>query len=227
MLKKWANIPLKIGRDYIQNIVLFYLKEGMIMEFGKKIMSLRKKKGFSQEELADKIGVARQTISKWELEETSPDLKQAKELSKIFNVSLDELVDNDIKNILVEKTSNTEKLAGLILKLIKFLIVFIIIAPILLITLRVVFKNIHEKNSGRLMNVSIICTLHDKSYGYEFNYYETTGEIKEAGGDGYLANVICVDKYNDAYQALDVIDAYVRNNGGTCERSKAKIVEDD
>ena len=55
------------------------------MEFGKKIMSLRKKKGFSQEELADKIGVARQTISKWELEETSPDLKQAKELSKIFN----------------------------------------------------------------------------------------------------------------------------------------------
>ena len=48
--------------------------------------------------------------------------KQAKELSKIFNVSLDELTDNDIKNILVEKTSNTEKLAGLILKLIKLMV---------------------------------------------------------------------------------------------------------
>ena len=192
------------------------------MEIGNKIMELRKKKGLSQEELADKVGVARQTISKWELGETSPDLKQAKELSKIFNVSLDELVDNDIKDILVEKTSNTEKLAGLILKLIKFMVVFIIVLPIFLITLRVLFKNIHEQNSGRLMNVSIKCNLHDETYGYEFNYYETTGEIKEAGGDGYLANITGVDKYDDAYQALDIIDAYVKNNGGTCNRSEAK-----
>ena len=87
------------------------------MEIGKKIMDLRKKNGLSQEELAEKVGVARQTISKWELGETSPDLKQSKELSKIFNVSLDELTDNDIKDVLIEKTSNTEKLAGLILRL--------------------------------------------------------------------------------------------------------------
>ena len=65
------------------------------MEIGKKIMELRKKNGFSQEELAELVGVARQTISKWELGETSPDLKQAKELSKIFKVSLDDLTDND------------------------------------------------------------------------------------------------------------------------------------
>ena len=196
------------------------------MEIGNKIMNLRKKNGLSQEELADKVGVARQTISKWELGETSPDIKQAKELSKIFNVSLDELTDNDIKNILVEKTSNTEKLAGLILKLIKFIIVFIILVPLLLIVLRVVFKNIHENNSGRLMNVSINCTLHDEKYGYEFNYYETTGEIKEAGGDGYLVNITNVDQYSDAYQSLDIIDAYVKNNGGTCERSEPKPVKD-
>ena len=190
-------------------------------------MELRKKKGLSQEELAEKVGVARQTISKWELGETSPDLKQSKELSKIFNVSLDELTDNDIKNILVEKTSNTEKLAGLILKLIKFIVIFIIVVPILLITLRIVFKNIHEKNSGRLMNVSIKCNLHNETYGYEFNYFETTGEIKEAGGDGYLANITGLEKYSDVYQTLDVIDAYVKNNGGTCERSEAKPVEDE
>ena len=195
------------------------------MEIGKKIMDLRKKNGLSQEELAEKVGVARQTISKWELGETSPDLKQAKELSKIFNASLDELVNNDIKDILVEKTSNTEKLAGLILKLIKFIVVFIIIAPILLIALRIIFKNIHEKNSGRLMNTKINCTLHDETYGYEFNFYETTGSIKEAGGDGYLANITDIGKYEDAYQALDIIDAYVKNNGGTCTRSEAKPVK--
>ena len=192
------------------------------MEIGKKIMELRKTSGLSQEELAEKIGVARQTISKWELGETSPDLKQAKELSKIFNVSLDELTDNDIKNILVEKTSNTEKLAGLILKLIKIMVGFIILSPILLITLRIIFKNIHEHNSGRLMNISINCTLHNESYSYEFLYYETTGEIKEAGGDGYLINITDADTYSDAYQALDKIDAYVKNNGGVCKRSETK-----
>ena len=194
------------------------------MEFGKKIMNLRKNKGLSQEELAEKVGVARQTISKWELGETSPDLKQSKELSKIFNVSLDELACNDIKNILVEKTSNTEKLAGIILKLMKFMVIFIVVFPIFLVVLRIIFKNIHEKNSGRLMDISIECTLHDEVYSYDFVYYETTGEIKVAGGDGYLMNVI--DGSNDAYQLLDKIDAYVKNNGGTCKRSEAKLYND-
>ena len=195
------------------------------MEIGKKIMELRKKQGLSQEELAEKVGVARQTISKWELGETSPDLKQSKELSKIFSVSLDELTDNDIKEILVEKTSNTEKLAGLILKLIKFIIVFIIVVPLLLIVIRIISRNIYERESGRKMNVSIECTLHDEHYGYEFNYYENNGQIIEAGGDGYLSNVTGLEKYSDAYQALDVIDAYVKNNGGTCTRTEPKLVE--
>ena len=196
------------------------------MEIGKSIMNLRKKNGLSQEELAGKIGVARQTISKWELGETSPDLKQAKELSKIFNVSLDELTGNDIKEVLVEKTSNTEKLAGLILKLVKFIVVFIIVVPILLIVMRVIFKNVDENNSGRLMSVSVECTLHNETYGYEFVYYETTGQIKYAGGDGYLANITDIEKYSDAYQAIDKIDAYVKNNGGTCKISEAKPYEE-
>ena len=47
------------------------------MEIGNKISELRKKNNLSQEALAEKIGVTRQTISKWELGETSPDIKQA------------------------------------------------------------------------------------------------------------------------------------------------------
>ena len=191
------------------------------MEIGNKIMELRKKNGLSQEELAEKVGVARQTISKWELGETSPDLKQSKELSKIFKVSLDELVDNDIKDVLVEKTSNVEKLAGLILNLIKFFIVFIICVPILLILLRVVVKNVRVKNAGPLKEITIVCNLHDETYSYGFEYYETTGEIKSAGGDGYLINITEANKYGDAYQALDMIDAYVKNNGGTCTRKES------
>ena len=72
---------------------------------GQKILELRKKNNLSQEKLAESIGVSRQTISNWELGETSPDLKQAGELSKILNISLDELVGNE--NILLEKVTNT------------------------------------------------------------------------------------------------------------------------
>ena len=89
------------------------------MKLGNKILTLRKKNNITQEELAEQLNVTRQTISKWELGETSPDIKQAKELSKIFKVSLDELVDNDIKDLLVERVSNTEKLAGMIIKIMK------------------------------------------------------------------------------------------------------------
>ena len=91
------------------------------MELGEKILELRKKMNFSQEELTEKVNVTRQTISKWELGETCPDIKQAKKLSKIFSISLDEMVGNDISEVVVEKVSNTEKLAGLILRVLRYL----------------------------------------------------------------------------------------------------------
>lgn len=192
------------------------------MEIGNKIMELRKKNGLSQEELAEKVGVARQTISKWELGETSPDLKQSKELSNIFNVSLDELVSNDIHNILIEKTSNTEKLAGIILKLMKFFFIFIGIITVLYIIMFILRGVKSQKENDELLNTSIECKLHDKTYKYEFNYYAISGKIESAGGDGYIANITNIEKYDDVYQALDVIDAYVKNNGGTCIKSETK-----
>ena len=91
------------------------------MDLGKKILELRKKENLSQEQLAEKMNVTRQTISKWELNETTPDIKQAKELSRLFKISLDELTENDITTLVMHKVSNTEKLAGLVLKVSKWL----------------------------------------------------------------------------------------------------------
>lgn len=59
---------------------------------GEKIINERKNHKLSQEELAEMVGVTRQTISNWELNETSPDLKQAQKLADIFNISIDELI---------------------------------------------------------------------------------------------------------------------------------------
>lgn len=76
------------------------------MEIGNKISELRKKNALSQENLAEKIGVTRQTISKWELGETSPDLKQANLLAKILKVSLDELANNDVEFVCNDNLKN-------------------------------------------------------------------------------------------------------------------------
>ncbi len=57
------------------------------MNINEKILLLRKKDGLSQENLAEKLNVTRQTISNWESGQTTPDILQAKQLSKIFKIS--------------------------------------------------------------------------------------------------------------------------------------------
>lgn len=64
---------------------------------GEKLMTLRKRFGYSQQELADKLLVSRQTISNWECNQGAPALDKACELAKIYNVSLDDLVDNHVE----------------------------------------------------------------------------------------------------------------------------------
>lgn len=72
-------------------------------------INARKKSGLSQEEVAEKLGVSRQTISKWELDETLPDIRQAKKLSSLYHLSLDKLIDYDVEveeiERVIEKTS--------------------------------------------------------------------------------------------------------------------------
>ena len=62
------------------------------MELAAQIAALRKKHGFSQEELGEKLGVSRQAVSKWESGQAVPELEKLKELSRIFGVSLNELL---------------------------------------------------------------------------------------------------------------------------------------
>ena len=62
------------------------------MEFNNKLYELRKQKGLSQEELANRLNVSRQTVSKWEVGESSPDMEKLVAISELFDISLDELV---------------------------------------------------------------------------------------------------------------------------------------
>lgn len=102
------------------------------MEIGKKLKDARMKSGFTQETVAERINVSRQTISNWENEKSYPDIISVIELSSLYSISLDDLLKGDERMMehLEESTNvvkSTRKLIGAIL--------LNIITVILLITL--------------------------------------------------------------------------------------------
>lgn len=102
------------------------------MEIEKKLKDARMRSGFTQESVAEKVNVSRQTISNWENEKSYPDIISVIELSNLYSISLDELLKGDEKMMehLEESTNvvkSTRKLIGVIL--------LNIITVILLITL--------------------------------------------------------------------------------------------
>ena len=62
------------------------------MDLNEKLFELRKKNNWSQEELAEKLDVSRQTVSKWESSKSIPELDKLVKLSEIYGISLDELI---------------------------------------------------------------------------------------------------------------------------------------
>lgn len=98
---------------YLKSFLYLKLKGMIKLKFNEKLIKLRKASGLSQEELGDKLNVARQTISKWELGETTPEMDKLEELSNLFEISIDELVkDSSVPNI-IAKEMNQEKIDSL------------------------------------------------------------------------------------------------------------------
>ena len=90
------------------------------MEIGKKLKNARVQSGMTQENVAEKINVSRQTISNWENEKSYPDIISVIELSNLYSISLDVLLKGDEKMIehLEESTNvvkSNKKLTGAIL----------------------------------------------------------------------------------------------------------------
>lgn len=187
------------------------------MKLGEKIFELRKDKKLSQEQLAEKINVTRQTISNWELGETSPNPEQLKLLSKNLEVSIDELLDNDTKEIVLKKISNTEMLAGIIIKILKIFGILFAILFIAVIFLIITFSVIRKGNAkeSNINQITTSCIIRD-------NYYEVT-----VASDGHYncsnCDKILSDELKKIYDFQDLekteknIEKYFVSHNGTCQ----------
>ena len=186
------------------------------MKLGDNILKLRKDCKLSQEQLAEKVNVTRQTISNWELGETSPNPEQLKLLSKALNVSIDELLNNDIKPVLVEKVSNTEKLAGLIIKILKVMGILFIVGFVAIILLSVFFGSRQSSKTVKTeQTVQLSCVLNNEKYEYLIEY-DQNDNIIDASGSEYIINIVKDKEFNKAKILVKYIETYFKDNGGKC-----------
>lgn len=189
---------------------------------GEKIIKERKKHYLSQENLAEMVGVTRQTISNWELNETSPDLKQAQKLADIFNISMDELIGN--KNILLEKIDKTESNSKLIIKLIKVLgITLGILIFILLCILGIYFSTINYYQSEvTASGEGRICYFNGKISDYIIMKNNTDNTLSFEIEDEVIKDKFDLDniKTGEPKEILDKIVTYIKENGGVCLEEK-------
>ena len=185
---------------------------------GEKIINERKNHKLSQEELSEMVGVTRQTISNWELNETGPDLKQAQKLADIFNISIDELIGK--KNVLLEKVDKTESNSNLIIKLIKILgitlgtLIFILLCVvcIYLFTINYYKSELTASGEGR------ICYYNGKISNYVIMKNNADGSLSFDIEDLSIVNEFNLSnvKTGEPKEILDKIVVYIQDNGGVC-----------
>ena len=121
------------------------------MKFNEKLIQLRKEKGLSQEELGEKLNVARQTISKWELGETTPEMDKLVQISEIFDISLDNVI-KDKQEVKTENNTNTQKLPGIIITILKVCGILLAIYLILVVIAGIMFSVIPKTNVEKVEN---------------------------------------------------------------------------
>ena len=168
---------------------------------GKKIYEYRKKEQISQEELAERVGVTRQTISNWELNETIPDIEQAKKVSQILGISLDELTGNKTEYIVLKKITKNEHSTKSLLKITGITLGISIFFLLIIIGVMIAILN-YFKATPVGEQLIFECKIND-----EITYYEINSDMD---------NNIDITKYQDASKLQAYIYNYVESKNGTC-----------
>ena len=196
---------------------------------GKKILELRKKRGFTQEQLGDKICVTRQTISNWELGETFPNPEQLKSLSKILNVSIDELLDNEIKNVIENKVNQTVSNSTMILKILKSfgMTIGILLFLILVAIISIIFFSNYFKTTPAGNYAITECRYNESEFLVEIYQDYVNDKISLTTTNQEIKSNFNSSNYNDANKMLEDIVNYVEKHGGSCGDEPIMLDEEE
>lgn len=103
------------------------------MELSRQIKNYRNQKALSQDELAEKVFVSRQTISNWENDKSYPDVESLILLSEVFQVSLDQLIKGDVETMKVQIQNEEQKRFGKLSTAFAILLLAVALTPIPLV----------------------------------------------------------------------------------------------
>jgi len=222
-------MQLKIDVKNLYKILNLYMKGVNLMKFGDNLRQIRKSKKMSQEQLAEKVNVTRQSVSKWENGESYPEMNNILELCKIFNCKLNDLVHTDMTDISsldeeiimnvvkfnekkqkeVKTLSNVISLIGKIGAIVlKVAIPFIILAMILV---PYIINNVEIKNNEigfKTENIKIIdenkIEIHDIIVG-EFDIEDEDYDVIEMFNNNSNAKIIGYIEAGLVFLLVDII----------------------
>lgn len=187
------------------------------------IKILRKKKGYSQETLAEQLHVVRQTISKWEKGISVPDAVMLDRMAELFEVPVSVLLGGRLE-VEEEQPSELNEIAQQLAvlndqlvqqavrrrKVIRYAFVGVFAA----IGLRV-YTESQLRDEASLRTVRYECTLDGESYVYEASY-NSQYQILYEGGDAWISNHVQPEQYEDVNVLSAQMQDYFEEKGGTC-----------
>lgn len=189
------------------------------MRLGEKVLKLRKKINISQEQLGEQVGVTRQTISNWELGETHPNPEQLKLLSKTLNISIDELLENDIKSIEKDEVNKIEGNPNKFLKLSKTIgiIIGIILFFFIVIVVSILFFSNYFQATPTAGGVETTCEYKNEviKVGVWKDYQ--SGNLYLQTPNQEILNKFKPFNYDNQDKMLWDITKYIEDNGGNCD----------
>lgn len=195
------------------------------------IKILRKKKGYSQETLAEQLHVVRQTISKWEKGISVPDAVMLDRMAELFEVPVSVLLGGGLE-VEEEQPSELNKIAQQLAvlndqlvqqavrrrKVIRYAFVGVFAAIFVLIGAAIglrVYTESQLRDEASLRAVRYECTLDGESYVYEASY-NSQYQILYEGGDAWISNHVRPEQYEDVNVLSAQMQDYFEEKGGTC-----------
>ncbi len=204
------------------------------------IRNLRKQKGYSQEQLADKLNVVRQTVSKWEKGYSVPDADMLEELADIFDVSVGDLLGKEIlteekttdigelvkqlkilNDYLAEKVRRRKKFKRILKKICSIMCISSILFCLYLVVGSLVSRS--EEIFRNETSVTLVCSLEGEKYNVQISYWMDNNEINCISSSNDMPETVRkVFESNELFdkspeEAVKVIENYFIQNGGTCK----------